>query len=141
MCYLRQSSARAKRQVINLLDLKTDLQQQMARARRPDEESSFSLNWIFDKDQLNRGNEILKEALPCDLLVIDELGPLELLHGQGWQAGIKVLESRDYRLGLLVIRPELLKEAQKRWPQAEVILIKENDINIKALQDIQNLII
>ena len=126
---------------INLLDLKTGVQQQLARARRLDEDTSFSLNWVFDKDQLKRGNEILKNTAPCDLLVIDELGPLELLHGQGWQAGIRVLESKNYRLGLLVIRPELLEEALSRWPQAKVILIKENKSNIEDLQEIQKLII
>ena len=122
---------------IDLLDLKTGLQEQMARARRPDEDTSFSLNWVFDKSQLKRGDEILKKAAPCDLLVIDELGPLELLHNQGWQAGIKVLHQGHYRLALLVIRPELLKQALERWPQAAVIQITEDQNNILDLQEIQ----
>ena len=122
---------------INLLDLKTGLEQQMARVRRPDEDTAFSLNWIFDPSQLKRGNEILKKAVPCDLLVIDELGPLELRHKQGWQAGIKILHEGHYRLALLVIRPELLDKALEYWPQAAVIQIRENENNITALQEIQ----
>ena len=129
-----------KKIAIDLLDLKTGLQQQMARTRRPDENTSFSLNWVFEKTQLTRGNEILKTAAPCDLLVIDELGPLELLHGQGWQAGLKTLANKNYRLGLLVIRPELLKEAQQRWPDAEVICITQTNNN-EALQRVLNQII
>ena len=38
----------------------------------------------FDGESLAWGNSVLGRALPCHLLVVDELGPLELERGQGW---------------------------------------------------------
>ena len=47
------------------------------------------------------------EPIRWDLLIIDELGPLELIHQTGWQAARDVLRSKDYSLGLVVVREEL----------------------------------
>ena len=51
-----------------------------------------------------------------DLLVIDEIGPLELLHGEGWTAALPLLNSPVYRVGLVVIRPELVETACRQLP-------------------------
>ena len=72
--------------------------------------ASFDLpfgRWYFNQDSLNWANQVLENCLPCDLLIIDELGPLELIHRTGWQAARDVLRSKDYRLGLVVVREEL----------------------------------
>ena len=44
---------------------------------------------------------------PCDLLVIDEIGPLELEMGQGLTNALDALRQADYRLALVSIRPAL----------------------------------
>ena len=71
--------------------------------------------WAFRLDAVSWGNQILKNAVPCDLLVIDELGPLEFNRGEGWVNGFKTVASGDYTAALLVIRPSLLDEALRRW--------------------------
>jgi nucleoside-triphosphatase THEP1 len=43
-----------------------------------------------------------------DVLVIDELGPLEFDLQTGWTASFEVLRRKRYRLALIVIRPECL---------------------------------
>jgi hypothetical protein len=48
---------------------------------------------------------------------------LEFERGEGWQAGLAAIDAGDYRLGVVVIRPELLDQARQRWPAARVIEI------------------
>lgn len=81
--------------------------------------------WVFDRRCLQWGNRVLEKAVPCDLLVVDELGPLELQQEKGWTAGITALQSRQYHLGLAVVREELLHLLLARWPHASVITIRD----------------
>ncbi len=48
-------------------------------------------NWSFDEGSFVWGDGILRRSLPCDLFVLDELGPLEFEHQQGWSAGFDLL--------------------------------------------------
>ena len=59
------------------------------------------------------GNRVLASSLPCDLLLIDELGPLEFNLGLGWVSALDLIQSGQYRQALVVIRPELLAKAQE----------------------------
>jgi nucleoside-triphosphatase len=81
--------------------------------------------WVFEVGGLNWGGEVLGKVKDCDLLLVDELGPLELLRGQGWQSGLAALDGGTYRLALAVIRPELLAAAQQRWLGAVVVRVEE----------------
>lgn len=80
-------------------------------------------SWHFDQQTIAWVNRLLDAATPCDLLVIDELGPLEFEHGQGFRAAFAALDSRGYRLALVVVRPECLNQAIERWPEAEIITL------------------
>ncbi len=66
--------------------------------------------WQLGADAWARGNRILLASTPCDLLIVDELGPLELRAGRGWIEAFAVLGSRDYRAALVVCRPWLVDE-------------------------------
>lgn len=70
----------------------------------------------FDLATLSWGEEVLSRATPCDLLVIDEIGPLEMEQGQGWASGFDVLREATYGIALLVVRPELVGKAQAELP-------------------------
>ncbi len=71
--------------------------------------------WMFDETALAWGGAALAAALPCDLLVIDELGPLEFDQRQGWALAFDLLDQRRYRLAVVVVRPEYLARFQQRW--------------------------
>ncbi|MBI9046507.1 MAG: hypothetical protein JEZ06_18595 [Anaerolineaceae bacterium] len=122
--------------IIQVSDLRAEETRILARRRdlvKDDTQAILSTRkWIFDSIQMQWGNSILKNATPCDLLVIDELGPIELEEGRGWQAGIEALDSGAYQLALLVLRPELLPHGRQRWPQAQVIEINSKE-DIKSL--------
>jgi nucleoside-triphosphatase THEP1 len=70
----------------------------------------------FDPQTLAWGNEALTHATPCNLLVVDELGPLELERGGGWLKAFVALSGNNFALAPVVVRPELVVQAQVRLP-------------------------
>jgi len=66
-------------------------------------------------------NQRLAEAETSDLLVIDELGPLEFFQEKGLLAGMERLDEGKYRVACVVVRSALLPNALQRWPNAIVV--------------------
>ena len=79
--------------------------------------------WQFDVDTLHWCNQVLAHAVPCDLLIVDELGPLELQRESGFMEGIHAVDSRNFPIGLVVVRSSLLEIALHHWPDAFPIQI------------------
>jgi len=96
-----------KKTGIDIANLRTgDVRHLASRYRdpRPDE-----LGYQFDEDALAWANAIVSASTPCDLLIVDELGPLEIEHNRGLTAAFDVLRSGEYRLAVVVVRPELIE--------------------------------
>jgi nucleoside-triphosphatase len=91
--------------------------------RSDDAPTPGSRHWKFDAGVLAWGNAILAASTPTDLLVIDELGPLELERERGWGNGLAAIDSRHYAIALVVIRSELIGEALNRWGEAYMVEI------------------
>ena len=77
-------------------------------------EGTADLAWKFQPTALEQGTQILRDAPPCDVLVVDELGPLELIHNEGWIIALDVLQAGNYYGALVVVRPELLENFRAR---------------------------
>jgi hypothetical protein len=106
---------------IEVLDLRSDEHRLLASCT-PGEIAGLQLGkWYMDPNALMWGNQVLQHATPCDILIIDELGPLEFDQQAGWSAGFPAIEQGLYRGALVVIRPEYLSRAQDRWPWGKVI--------------------
>jgi len=79
-------------------------------------------NWIrhkefyFDPKSFLRGNSIIQDALKseADLVILDELGPMELA-GKGWANAIKMLEQNYDTAQVWVVRERILSEVKDRW--------------------------
>lgn len=111
---------------IDAEDVRSGERRHLARRQSGGEHAEVETeHWVFNLETLEWGNQVLEKATPCDLLVVDELGPLEFERRQGWLAGLKAVDSRQYRLGLASIRPELLETARSRWPDAVVVEISD----------------
>ena len=91
---------------IALRDISTGQARILARANHAGEGPRVGV-WTFDSASVAWGQQVLASLPPCDLLVIDEIGPLELEMGQGLTNALDVLRSADYRLGLVTRRPAL----------------------------------
>lgn len=113
-----------KKIAIDLIDLSTGDQRRLAHPRPKDHRERTTPGWIFDQQALQWGNSILAHVEKTQLLIVDELGPLEFSYQAGWQDAFHVIEKRDYRCAVVVIRPTLLRLAKERWPWAEVMKIQ-----------------
>lgn len=108
---------------IDLLDLTTGERRRLA-ARRPAFDPDAAVRkWLFDESVVGWANAVLRRVEVCDVLLLDELGPLELLHGQGFVAALDLLDRGGYHAAVAVIRPTLLAEAAGRWPVSTVVEI------------------
>ncbi len=92
---------------------------------KPDS-GQFIGNWHFESDSLDWGNDILANILSSQLVIVDELGPLELTNGSGLVNGIELITRRGYRLACVVVRPSLLENAIIRWPWGEIFFVDPN---------------
>lgn len=108
--------------------MRTGLQRCLAMRRKTEQPAAgpHTAGWRFDPAVLAWGNTVLQAACPCDLLIIDELGPLEFERSEGWLAGLSAIDAGNYRWGVAVIRAELLAAGQRRWPTTEIISISQN---------------
>lgn len=87
---------------------------------------SFDLpigDWHFARSSMAWCNKILENSMPCDLLIIDELGPLELAYHTGWLAALKILRGNEYKVALVVIRPMLQDLASRLFNFSETLNI------------------
>ena len=66
------------------------------------------LGYEFDEGTLAWADGVVASAVPCDLLVVDEIGPLELATGRGLVSALAVLRGGMYRRAVVVVRPELV---------------------------------
>lgn len=102
-------------------DLRTGDRQTLA--TRSETPTPGAKHWKFDPAALDWGSHVLAAATPCDLLVVDELGFLEFERGEGWQSGLRAVDSGQYAIALVVVRAELLNLALLRWPDANLVEI------------------
>ncbi len=113
---------------IYLQDLRSREQRPLAYAT-PNPKADLRLGqWYFDPRVFGWGNRQLENSLPCDLLIVDELGPMEFTAGIGLIAAFELLAAGIYRAGCVVIRPSLLGEAHARWPWAKVLPVEDASI-------------
>jgi len=66
----------------------------------------------------------LEAAAERDLLVLDELGPLELYSGGGWEAALPLVERRADRLTLVVVGDGLLGRFHAEVARRDVSLVE-----------------
>jgi len=108
---------------IEIENLKTREQNRLARVKNDETDGLCTDHWIFDPVVMEWGNQIFDQTEACDLLVVDELGPLEFKRGEGWQKALMALDKGNFKTAIVVIRPELLEAACSRWPNSKVIEI------------------
>ncbi len=77
--------------------------------------------WIFDTKTLAWCNIVFQSSVPCDFLVIDEIGPLEFNQRQGFVEALTALDSGEFKFAMAVVRPELTSVALERWPTAKIL--------------------
>jgi nucleoside-triphosphatase len=92
-----------------------------------------------DTDSLNRvGVSALHQALKeSDLIVIDEIGKMELLSPQFKEAVTQAINSGKKVLGTIMLNPHPFADEIKRHPEVETLLITRDNRN-KAMNKVLN---
>jgi len=92
---------------IDALDVRTGQRRPLAEA----DDSPADLRttrYRFDADAMAWGAAILAMACPCEVLIVDEIGPLELERGQGWVNVLGTLRAGRFGMAVVVVRPGLV---------------------------------
>ncbi len=110
-----------RKTAIDLLDLSCGETRRLAERAGFGTLETAGLGWRFDPATLAWGNALIKSAGACDLLMIDEMGPLEFSGRDGFTAGFAVIDACRYRLAVIVVRPKLMPIALQNWPQAQIV--------------------
>jgi len=100
---------------IELINLATNEKRLLAEVRPEEIPNAPTRKWAMNHQTLEWGNIVLQTMGYYDLVVIDELGPLEFLHGRGFQGAFDMVERRRYKTAVVVVRSSLLEAAQKTW--------------------------
>jgi len=116
----------SEKSFIEIENLQTKEHATLARVKGEETGSLQTEHWLFDEKVVSWANDFLGSISKCDLLLIDELGPLEFIRGKGWQNGLIAVDHADYRIAVIVIRPELIAKAKEHWPTARVVEIPVN---------------
>ncbi|MGI6216301.1 MAG: nucleoside-triphosphatase [Coriobacteriales bacterium] len=79
-------------------------------------------HWDFSDEAMGKINSHLSSVGAGDLagkvFLVDELGPLEMIRGEGITEAMRILDGGLFDNAIVVIRPELLDEAERRWGAA-----------------------
>lgn len=110
-----------------LEDLRSGERFLLARAARPEAIAAGAPRWTLSDAALDRCDAILARACPADLLVIDEIGPVELVQRRGTLAGVRRALSGPYGVALVVVRPWLVPRFGEQFPSPapEVVDVRE----------------
>lgn len=82
--------------------------------------------FVFSPDALVHAEDIIAQAPSDAVLIVDELGPLELEQARGWVGVLLRLRRGDYRAALIVVRPELFLDAQRTigvWRPCHIVVV------------------
>jgi iron complex transport system ATP-binding protein len=106
---------------IDMVNLQNGERRRLAKLREGGPAELATTQWQFDPTVIAWGDHILRDSSGSDLLIIDELGPLEFLRHQGLTEGLRLIDEQRYKVACVVVRSSLLPNALQRWPQALVI--------------------
>ena len=79
--------------------------------------------YSFDAEALAWGRSILDRAIGagCDLLVVDEIGYLELEQNRGFSAVLKALQAGALPRTIIVVRSSLVGKLHRLLPQVDFV--------------------
>lgn len=117
---------------IDLVDLHNGLVKRLAELNtQPLNYELATTRWRFNAEVVAWGNQVIEKALPCQVFIVDELGPLEFERGRGFVSALRAINTRDFNVAVVVVRNLLTATAVMHWPDAEIVyLTRENQSEV-----------
>ena len=97
--------------------------------------TSPTRHFAMNAEAMLRSSRAMAAGFPTEIFILDELGPLELVHQQGWVGAFELLHQETYRLAYIVVRPELLGALVSRLPGTEFGVLRVTAANRDAIPD------
>jgi nucleoside-triphosphatase len=116
---------------INLHSIATSQERLLARANWPGDGPQVGI-WTFEPEVLGWGRNILDSIQECDLLIIDEIGPLEFVEHQGLNNTLDVLRRARAYLSIITLRPSLAEVAREELSEIKVSIQILDEITAKV---------
>lgn len=91
--------------------------------------------YSFDSAALRLGSRAIKRAVAsgCDLLIVDEIGPLELELGEGFALGLDVVRTGVIPHTLTVVRKALAEELRTHLREITLVVLEVTEENRNEL--------
>jgi nucleoside-triphosphatase THEP1 len=123
----------------DVMNIKTEEGEPLCRAGSHDSGIKVG-TFIFREEGIRFGRTALEisQLVDCDLVIVDEVGPLEL-EGKGWASSLDQLIGRLSCPILLVVRESLIKLVADRWKFTSPRIRKiEEDTSTKIVEQLIN---
>lgn len=78
--------------------------------RKPDFSEGYSRKWKFNDSVVEQINDHLGNLVNCDYVIIDEIGPLEIVKNKGFTNGLKILKEGYFKNVIVAVRPSLIEK-------------------------------
>lgn len=97
--------------------------------RKPDFSEGYSRKWKIDDEVMKKINTHLGNLGDCNYVVIDEIGPLEIIKKQGFTNALKILEEGYYQNVIVALRPSLVERLKNIIHKDYEVQVLEVDNN------------
>jgi nucleoside-triphosphatase THEP1 len=126
------------RKAYSLKDIQTGIQRELC-SFEPGKKKVRVGRFYFDMQGIEFGREIILESpnQTNDLLVIDEIGPLEI-NDQGWAPALEVVIKNSGFPQLWIVRESLLKPVIRKWNLGDVFVF---NISMETVDEIASTIL
>lgn len=99
---------------IEVVDLMNGTSRLLARLRKEVVTDLQFGDWSFYPETFDWANQKLASIKHMELLIVDEIGPLELEQGGGFKVGLSLFEKGDFHLGIMTARQKCVEALQNR---------------------------
>lgn len=76
-----------------------------------------------------RSSRALAASFPTQVFILDEIGPLELKHRQGWVDALALLARESYLFAVVVVRPSLVGQIIMELPATAYTVVRVTSDN------------
>lgn len=90
--------------------------------------------FYFEESGIEKGCDTIAQTLthPTDLLVIDELGPMEI-NDRGWAPAIEKVVENNACAQFWVVREKLVKPLMRKWNVGDVVVFRLEEDDVKSI--------
>lgn len=109
-----------EKRTIQVLNLETKEEKPLAQLARDRLSADFG-KWNFNQKTIEWVINSLSTVTNCDLLVMDEIGPLEIEMHKGWHTIFDDIDRIDFKACLITFRPKYTAYFQEKYPDIHIV--------------------